>query len=81
MYVYILRSQRNHLEHYVGLTTDVATRVRQHNEGHSAHTSKMRPWELVASIELADDNVARELERYLKTGSGRAFCRRHFGPR
>jgi len=80
MYVYILRSKRNKLEHYVGLTNDVEARIRQHNEGDSSYTSRMRPWELVASIEVPDEGVAHSLERYLKTGSGRAFCRRHFGP-
>jgi len=77
MYVYILRSKRNPLDHYVGLTSDFKTRLRQHNDGDSPYTSKMRPWELVACIEVPDEGVARNLERYLKTGSGRAFCRRH----
>ena len=34
---------------------------------------------LVVSLEFADATVAGRFERYLKSGSGRAFARRHFG--
>jgi hypothetical protein len=34
----------------------------------------------VVSVEFADAKHASSFERYLETGSGRAFCKRHFGP-
>jgi hypothetical protein len=38
-----------------------------------------RPWSLVVSIEFPTENAARRFEKYLKSGSGRAFTKRHFG--
>jgi hypothetical protein len=31
------------------------------------------------AIHLADEPTAVQFERYLKSGSGRAFAKRHFG--
>jgi hypothetical protein len=42
-------------------------------------TISHRPWSLVVSLEFADAVTARRFERYLKSGSGRAFAKRHFG--
>ena len=76
--VYVLRSERDLRRHYVGLTSDVRSRLADHNAGGSAHTEKYRPWRLVVSIEFETAAQAAEFERYLKSGSGRAFARRHF---
>ena len=38
-----------------------------------------RPWHLHVTIELPDEQRAIDFERYLKSGSGRAFAKRHFG--
>ena len=76
--VYVLESLRNPDRHYVGVTADVSARLVWHNDGRSHHTSKHRPWRLIASMEFTDDGVAARFERYLKTGSGRAFAKRHF---
>jgi hypothetical protein len=35
---------------------------------------------LVVSIEFATEQQALRFERYLKSGSGRAFAKRHFAP-
>jgi hypothetical protein len=42
------------------------------------HTAALRPWQLVAAIELTNQTCAAQFEQYLKTGSGRAFAKRHF---
>lgn len=76
--VYILRSEHHTSRHYVGLTADVRQRLEAHNAGESAHTSKLRPWRLVVSIEFDTADKAVHFERYLKSGSGRAFAKRHF---
>ena len=49
-----------------------------HNSGKCAHTAKHRPWKLKLYIAFEDLEHARRFERYLKTGSGHAFARRHF---
>jgi putative endonuclease len=65
-------------EYYVGLTSDVARRLRDHNEGLSRHTSPHRPRRTLVAIEFDEEEPALKFERYLKSGSGREFARRHF---
>ncbi|MFI5358273.1 MAG: GIY-YIG nuclease family protein, partial [Opitutales bacterium] len=77
-YVYLLESARFTQQHYVGCTTDLKRRFREHNEGKSAHTRKFYPWNLVAYFAFADEKTASAFERYLKSGSGKAFLKRHF---
>lgn len=77
--VYILRSLRDPARHYVGTTDNLRRRLPEHNRGICDTTARHRPWELVAAIYVPDASVARRFERYLKSGSGRAFAKRHFG--
>jgi predicted GIY-YIG superfamily endonuclease len=76
--VYVLRSTRDPARYYIGLTTNVEARLSVHNSGGSSYTAPLRPWELVATIEFASEASAVEFEKYLKSGSGRAFAKRHF---
>jgi predicted GIY-YIG superfamily endonuclease len=76
-FVYILESVASPGRHYIGLTSDVAARLREHNAGKAVHTWKHRPWRLRAAVEFADPTVATRFETYLKSGSGRAFAKRH----
>ena len=77
-FVYILRSVPKPERYYSGLTSDVSRRLDVHNSGGSRHTMIDRPWQLVASIEFGEESSAVAFEQYLKTGSGRAFAKRHF---
>ncbi len=77
-FVYIIKSIRTPDEYYVGVTADVDLRLRAHNEGLSAHTARHRPWKKLIVIEFDEEAPARKFERYLKSGSGREFARRHF---
>jgi putative endonuclease len=79
MFVYVLESAAVAGRHYTGLSSNPVARLDWHNAGLSSHTRKFRPWKLLISIEFADTSAATRFERYLKTGSGRAFARRHFG--
>jgi putative endonuclease len=76
-FVYVLRSQRDPSRYYTGLTSDVSTRLAGHNAGHCAHTSTGTPWEIDAMVDFADQRRATEFEKYLKSGSGVAFAKRH----
>jgi len=78
--VYILRSQRDPFRHYVGTTNNLATRLEWHNDGPSGYTLRYRPWSVVVAIEFPTEQAALRFERYLKSGSGRAFVKRHFAP-
>ena len=77
-YVYLIRSLSCPEQRYIGATDNLKRRLRDHDGGDSPHTSKYRPWELVATVAFSDDGRAAAFERYLKTGSGRAFANRHF---
>ena len=77
-FVYVLRSTVNSSRHYVGLTSNLGTRLSVHNSGGSAHTAADRPWKVIVSLEFTDEPIAVQFEKYLKSGSGRAFAKRHF---
>lgn len=77
-YVYLLRSVSGPDRRYVGVTSDFRRRLKQHNAGDSPHTSKGRPWEPVVVVRFEDDAKAEAFERYLKSGSGHGFAKRHF---
>jgi putative endonuclease len=77
-FVYVLQSQTDPARYHCGLTSDVGTRLSVHNSGGSQHTAPLRPWRMVVSLEFACETSAVAFEKYLKTGSGRAFAKRHF---
>ena len=77
-HVYLLRSVSTPHKKYVGMTANFQERLKQHNAGQSPHTAKHRPWKPVVVIRFEEDAKAEAFERYLKSGSGHAFARRHF---
>ena len=77
-YVYFLRSLSRPTKTYVGKTADVPARFAVHNAGGCPSTQRFRPWELVAYIAVRDQDMAEELERYFKSGSGHAFWHKRF---
>jgi putative endonuclease len=56
---------------------DLKKRFADHNAGKSFHISKFSPWRLVTYVAFTDQTKATAFERYLKSGSGHAFARRH----
>jgi predicted GIY-YIG superfamily endonuclease len=73
-YVYILQSLAG--EHfYTGIADDLDARLSKHNAGAVTHTSKFRPWGIKSYIAFADEARAIAFEKYLKSGSGRAFAK------
>ena len=77
-YVYILRSLKDTKQRYIGITTNLNERLKDHNAGKSPHTARFRPWQIVVAIRFANDQKAEAFEAYLKSGSGHAFAKRHF---
>jgi putative endonuclease len=76
-YVYVLESLDS--EHfYVGVTDDLRARLVKHNAGAVSHTSKYGPWRIRTYIAFNDEAHAIAFEKYLKSGSGRAFAKKHF---
>jgi putative endonuclease len=77
-YVYLLKSESHPGQRYVGSTRDLRQRLRVHDQGRCGHTAKFRPWLLIAYFAFADEKTSIAFEKYLKSGSGRAFINRHF---
>ena len=77
--VYVLKSANPTADYYIGLTHDLRARLADHNAGRCPHTARYLPWLPHVTIELPDERRAVAFERYLKSGSGRAFAKRHFG--
>jgi len=78
MYVYILENLVKTDSFYVGITKDLKFRLKQHNAGEVFHTEKYKPWKLKNYFAFEDHKKAHVFESYLKSGSGRAFTKRHF---
>ena len=76
-YVYLIQSIPQPSRFYTGVADDFEARLHGHNSGDSKHTAKYRPWRPVVVIHFEADRKAQAFEQYLKSGSGRAFARRH----
>ena len=75
-YVYILRCHDGRW--YTGCTSDLCDRIDRHKKGYVSSTKKRRPITLESYTAFSDKYKAFEFERYLKSGSGRAFLKKHF---
>ena len=74
-YVYILRSRTdNNL--YIGSTNNMGRRLSEHNSAKVDSTKSRLPFSLEAYVAVKDKAKAIELERYFKTGSGRALLQK-----
>mgnify|MGYP001160615395 CR=1 FL=1 len=75
-YIYILQSTLDSEHHYTGITDDLKAYLGKHNAGEVPHTSKFRPWKLKTYVAFSDEEQAFAFEKYLKSGSGRAFAKK-----
>ena len=66
-YLYILYSESSD-RYYVGYTTDIHRRLKEHNDtSHNTYTSKHRPWRLEALFSCGEEeSVAIQLEKFIK---------------
>lgn len=71
-YVYVLKSKGEDWR-YIGSTGDLKERFKQHNQGMSQSTKHYAPFELEAYIAVKTEWKAKNLEKYFKTGSGKAI--------
>lgn len=77
-YAYILKSISEPSQTYIGYTSDLKQRLKDHNSGKSLHTSKYKPWKLEFYCAFNNKYKALEFEKYLKSHSGKAFTKKHF---
>jgi len=76
-YVYILRSSKSEIFYY-GYTADLKKRFAEHNNSKSKFTKGHLPWKLVFYCGFVDKQKTKDFERYLKSGSGKAFAYKRF---
>lgn len=63
---------------YVESTDDLRRRVKSHNYGHVVSTKTLLPACLEAYVAVETEALARSLERYFKSGSGKAVSNKRF---
>ena len=68
-YTHILQSQKNK-SLYIGYTTDLKKRFKEHNGGKSAATKPFRPYKLICYETFLNKLDAKKREEYLKSGWG-----------
>jgi len=75
-YVYLLKCNDGTI--YKGCTNDIKDRINRHKNGHVPATKQNLPVELFLCIAFHNKYKAFEFEKYLKSGSDRAFMNMHF---
>ena len=73
-YVYVLHSTKDN-GFYIGFTTNLRARLRQHQNGESFATSHRGPWKLIYYEAYTEREDAEGREKFLKSGAGRRFLR------
>ena len=74
--VYILRSQQTE-KTYIGYTSNLRRRITEHQKGLSPYTKSLGHCDLIWCSFFREKSKALTFEKYLKTGSGRAFMKKH----
>src|SRR5690242_14534072 len=74
-YVYILMCSDN--KPYTGCTDNLKARIERHQKGYVPATKDRRPVTLKVYFAFDNEYTAFNFEKYLKSGSGRAFLRKH----
>ena len=75
-YVYFLQLRNGDV--YVGSTNDLRRRVTSHQRGDVVSTKGYLPITLKSYVGVETEDRARALERYFKSGSGKAFAQKRF---
>jgi len=73
-YVYSLKCKDGH---YLGYTDNLRERMERHKKGNVPATKNRLPVELNFYFATNNKYIAFDLESYLKSGSGRAFIKKH----
>lgn len=75
-YVYFLKL--SNADVYVGSTNDLRRRFPSHQAGQVLSTKDYLPVSLKSYVAVESEALARELEKYFKSGSGKAFANKRF---
>ncbi len=75
-YVYFLELSNQDI--YVGYTRDLKQRFKTHNDGEVQATKSFLPAKLKSYVSVDHRHTALNLEKYFKSGSGKAFAFKRF---
>jgi putative endonuclease len=78
-YAYILESVSKPGTYYRGHMANLKQRFADHNAGKCSPTSKLQRWKIKFYASFETLEMAQGFERYLKSGSGHSFSKRHVG--
>ena len=73
-YVYILLSKKDK-EFYIGYTSDLKRRLKEHNAKKNFSTKGRLPFKLIYAEACLNEEDARRREEYLKTTQGNRFLK------
>lgn len=68
-FVYILQSKKDK-SLYIGYSSDLKKRFKEHNQGLSISTKHRRPYKLIYYEAFVKQKDAKDREKYLKSGWG-----------
>lgn len=71
-FVYLLKCGDDSI--YTGCTSNLGARLIRHNRGEVHYTKDLLPLDLINYIAFKERHKAYFFERYLKSGSGKAFA-------
>jgi len=71
-YVYVLQAESD-AGLYIGFSTDLKRRLKQHQAGESQATAHRGPWTLIYYEAYSMRQDAEGRERFLKSGAGRRY--------
>jgi putative endonuclease len=73
-FVYLLKCSDG--TYYTGCTIDLDERIKRHQKGENTYTRFRLPISLISYIAFSNKYKAFEFEKYLKSGSGKAFAKK-----
>ena len=75
--VYVLENQKDR-SWYIGQTDNLARRLKEHNTGSGARTTRIKDgsWKLMYAEAYCDKRDALGREKFLKGGSGRKYLKK-----
>jgi putative endonuclease len=76
IYVYVLQGLQG--KRYVGITNNLERRLKEHGSGNTKGGQVIGDFQLLHTEQFEDYPSARNREKYLKSGVGRAWLERRY---
>ena len=74
--MYVLQSTSVKDELYIGFSTDLRNRLKEHNQKQNFSTKRHAPWKLIYYEACLNEIDAKRREKYFKSSQGRRLLRR-----